>query len=83
LRAALARELISKITRAKQTESMAQVVEGLLCQREALTSNTSPMKETTREWMTMNKIHYSYVWKCHNETHYFVQLMYINKNGQK
>jgi hypothetical protein len=62
---------------------MAQVVEGLLCQREALTSNTSPMKETTREWMTMNKIHYSYVWKCHNETRYFVQLMYINKNGQK
>jgi hypothetical protein len=46
LRAALARELISKITRAKQTESMAQVVEGLLCQREALTSNTSPTKQT-------------------------------------
>jgi hypothetical protein len=36
---------ISKITRAKWTESMAQVVECLLCKGKDLSSNSSPRKK--------------------------------------
>jgi hypothetical protein len=25
------------------------------------------------------KVHYLHIWKCHNESHYFVQLIYANK----
>jgi hypothetical protein len=28
----------------------------------------------------MIEVHYMHVWECHNETHYFVQLIYTNKN---
>jgi hypothetical protein len=28
----------------------------------------------------MINVHYMDVWKCHNETHYFVQLIYATKN---
>jgi hypothetical protein len=31
----------------------------------------------------MIKVHNIHVWKCHNETHYFVQLIYINKKLKK
>jgi hypothetical protein len=31
----------------------------------------------------ITKIHYTHVWKYHVETHYFVQLTYANKNGNK
>jgi hypothetical protein len=27
----------------------------------------------------MTKVHYIHLWKCHNETHYIVQLIYANK----
>jgi hypothetical protein len=30
--------------------------------------------------VNMIKVHHIHVWKCHNETHYFVQLVYANKN---
>jgi hypothetical protein len=36
---------ISKITRAKRPEGMAQAVECLLCKHEALSSNSSPIKK--------------------------------------
>jgi hypothetical protein len=29
------------------------------------------------------KVSYVHVWKCHNETHYFVQLIYANKVSEK
>jgi hypothetical protein len=31
----------------------------------------------------MIKVHYTHVWKCHNKTHYFVQLMYTDKKMKK
>jgi hypothetical protein len=29
--------------------------------------------------MNIFKVHCIQVWKCHNETHYFLQLIYTNK----
>jgi transposase-like protein len=34
--------------------------------------------ETRKMWVDMIKTHYTLPWKCHNETHYFVQLIYAN-----
>jgi hypothetical protein len=31
----------------------------------------------------MVKVHYIHVWKCHNETHHFVQLIYANFKKKK
>jgi hypothetical protein len=41
-------DLISKITRTKWTEGVAQAVEHLLCKHKALSSNSSPTKEKKR-----------------------------------
>lgn len=29
----------------------------------------------------MIKVYFKYIGKCHNKTHYFVQLIHTNKNG--
>jgi hypothetical protein len=42
---AVLRDPISKITRAKWTRGVAQVVEWLFCKHEALGSNLNPMKK--------------------------------------
>jgi hypothetical protein len=36
-------------------------------------------KESNRR-VNMIEVHYMHVWECHNETPYFVQLIYTNKN---
>jgi hypothetical protein len=43
--AQIVQDTISKITRAKWTRGVTQVMEHLLCKREALSSNSSPTKK--------------------------------------
>jgi hypothetical protein len=37
--------------------------------------------ESIIEGVNMIKVNYIYIWKCHNETHYTIQLMCANKKG--
>lgn len=36
-------------------------------------------KERQQEDMSPKPVHYMHGWKCHNETLYFIQLVYANK----
>jgi hypothetical protein len=44
---------ISKITRAKWTRGVAQVVHGLLCKCKALSSNPSPIKKRVKYFLLL------------------------------
>jgi hypothetical protein len=41
------------------------------------------IRESNKGGVNMIKAHYIHVWESHNETQYYVQLIYASKNGPK